>query len=206
MRFASLQKLFAGDDSNEEIDDQNDDGNSNDDGSSNDDSNSNDDGSGDDGAGDDDAGGNDDDAGGNDDGAGGDDGATDTTAAAQAATAAEARRWAQVIQSEASEGRLELAFSLLAEGVDNGTQRSAESIITTLGFAAQDRKTSMQSRLRTTPKHNLGGNQPSGEGKSGDQAAESRRRATRQANAGRGNVKTTNAKQRDGRADRKKED
>lgn len=131
----------------------------------------------------------------------------DTATAAQAATAAEARRWASVLASDAADGRLELATSLLAEGVDEGKQLSADAIIRNLGFAGQDKQASMRNRLSTTPQHKLGGNAPKGEGKDGSAASESRKKATAGVNRRVAkSADTTNGKERVGARAGKKED
>lgn len=116
--------------------------------------------------------------------------------AAQTATANEARRWATVLSSDEADGRLELAVASLVEGVDEGKQMSADSIIRLLGVSGKSN--SAASRLSTTPKRNLGGNAPSGESngqESRDAAAASRKRALATVNArhGKGQVTTSAA-------------
>lgn len=107
---------------------------------------------------------------------------------AAAATMAERRRWATVLTHENATGRFESATAMLVEDMN------ADAIIRVLGTLPKENAAA--SRLATTPRHSLG-SAPSGEGGNDNGAAESRKRAVQQRNAGVGKgTKTTSAKQR----------
>lgn len=103
--------------------------------------------------------------------------ANDTFAAG---VTAERRRWAEVLTSEEAAGKFELAADLLAEDMP------AASIKRVLkGQAA-----STGSRLKSVPRHDLRAT-PQSEGGEGtaDRAAESRKKAVKNVNSGRGGQK-----------------
>jgi hypothetical protein len=109
---------------------------------------------------------------------------TDTSAAFNNGVTAERKRWAEVLTSAEAEGKFALAADMLAEDM------SADAIKRILKGQA---KSSNNSRLASTPRHNLGAT-PKGEGGEGeDRAAQSRKRAVQNVNTGRGGQKKKDA-------------
>ena len=101
-----------------------------------------------------------------------------------AGVTAERKRWAEVLTSAEAEGKFALAADMLAEDM------SADAIKRILKGQA---KSSNNSRLASTPRHNLGA-APKGEGGEGeDRAAQSRKRAVQNVNTGRGGQKKKDA-------------
>ena len=119
------------------------------------------------------------------------DSAASTAAAVRAATMAERKRWATVLTSTQAEGQEETACAMLVEDM------SAAAILRVLGNAAP--KNAVASRLRQTPRANIGGAAPQSEGRDSSAAAESRKKAIAATNnrVGR-NAKVTSAKKKVG--------